>query len=475
MSACRCTLLSRLASVSAVTVDTSNQGYRSERIIERMQLARIRSTLVLICAATPMFAAFDSSISVTGSGNGNLVGSSIVFTATGTAVLGGFGNGTFTASGQTSIDSTGGSTGPIMGTFMLDFTGGNTLTGTFSIPAGIVAPQLGGDVTASGSLTITGGTGGFAGTTGSFPKVTGSGRPTGLTTSSFQLSGNGSLNLGPTTAPPPAITAVLNGGSGDSRLSPGCVAMVSGTNLSGQSAVVQVSGKQAAVLNAAANALTIQIPVDAAAGQLVLSEKRDGFTSNNVNITLDTVAPAILPGAGALGSFFHLNGTAVSADSPATPGETIRAAAVCMGPTNPPLATGAKTPASPAVVTVLAPTVTVGGAAANVTSSVAEPNLVGIYSVYFVVPQGLDAKNQAVALSVTGKNSNVAQLAVGPAVPVVTAIVNGAGFGSLGTLAPGEFATLFGANFGNQDQLQGFPATSFNGVSVTFAGTAAPI
>src|SRR5689334_7971805 len=123
---------------------------------------RLTTILILVCSAGAMFGEFDSAISATGSGTGNLVGSSIVFTATGTAILGGFGNGAFTASGQTSIDSTGGSTGPIMGTFTLDYTGGNTLTGTLSIAAGIVAPQLGGDVTASGSLTITGAAGGFA-------------------------------------------------------------------------------------------------------------------------------------------------------------------------------------------------------------------------------------------------------------------------------------------------------------------------
>ncbi len=434
------------------------------------------ATLCLAGLSKLVFAAFDSSISVNGSGAVTQAGIGLAFTASGTANLGGFGTATFSASGQGELGQSGSFTGPINGTFKLDFSGGNTLSGTFAVPAGILAPQAADQgASASGSLTVTAGTGAFAGTSGSFPNVTGTGTSTGTFSSTFQFSGAGSLNLGPTTAPPPSIASVLNTYSGDTHLSPGCLATVSGKNLSGQSAAVQVGGKPAALLSASPASLAIQIPVEAPVGPAVVSELRDGFNSSGFNITLDSVAPAILSSAGALGSFFHLNGTAIAADSPATPGETIRLAAACLGPTNPQVATGSKTPASPPVVTVLAPTLSVGGKSATVSSSVSEPGLVGVYSVYFAVPLGLDAKNQAVVLSVSGKGSNTVQLPVGPAFPVVSAIVNGASFGNLATVAPGEFVTVFGANFGNQDKLDGFPGTNFGGVSVSFGATAAPL
>ncbi|MBZ5610450.1 MAG: hypothetical protein LAP38_19485 [Acidobacteriia bacterium] len=420
-------------------------------------------------------AAVDSSITVNATGAVSQSAGGFNFTAKGTAMLTGFGVATFTVGGQITGVQSGSFTGPVSGAFTLDYSGGQTLTGTFSIPGGILVPTLSQTTAGSGSLTVTGGTGALDGTTGSFPTVTGSGMATGTFTSTFQFSGAGSLNLGPLAAPAPAITAVLNSASGDTRLSPGCLATVSGTNLKGQSMSVQVSGKPVGLINAAAASLSIQIPVDASTGPAILTEQRDALTSGSFNLTLDAVAPAIMPGKGGIGSFFHANGGAVTTDNPAAPQETIRLAAACLGPTNPPIPTGGTAPVGSSVVTVSTPNVKVANKAATVTASVAEPNLVGTYSVYFTVPAGTTSGNQPVVLSIGNSNSNVAQLPVGPAVPVVSAIVNGASFGSSGTLAPGEFAAVFGFNFGDQDKLDAFPGTNFNAVSVTFNGTAAPL
>jgi len=60
-------------------------------------------------------------------------------------------------------------------------------------------------------------------------------------------------------------------------------------------------------------------------------------------------------------------------------------------------------------------------------------------------------------------------------VPVVSSIVNGASFGSSGTAAPNSFVSIFGVNFGSKNKLEGFPATEFEGVSVTFNGIPAPL
>ena len=70
--------------------------------------------------------------------------------------------------------------------------------------------------------------------------------------------------------------------------------------------------------------------------------------------------------------------------------------------------------------------------------------------------------------------NSVSVLHVG-AGPRIGAILNGASFAVGAPIAPGSFASVFGSDFGSRDQLSGFPATSFNGVSVTFNGIQAPL
>jgi len=57
----------------------------------------------------------------------------------------------------------------------------------------------------------------------------------------------------------------------------------------------------------------------------------------------------------------------------------------------------------------------------------------------------------------------------------ISSIVSNASFGSAGTTAAGSIVSLFGNGFGKLSQSTGFPATTFQGVSVTFNGTPAPL
>jgi uncharacterized protein (TIGR03437 family) len=59
--------------------------------------------------------------------------------------------------------------------------------------------------------------------------------------------------------------------------------------------------------------------------------------------------------------------------------------------------------------------------------------------------------------------------------PVITSVVTGAKFTAGPGIVPGEFISIFAANLGAADQLTGFPATSFKGVSVLFNGRPAPL
>jgi len=117
------------------------------------------------------------------------------FTVTGNATITPLGTSMVNASGNVADVTSLNSTSPIVGTVTFDFGGGNTLTGTFSIPAGIVLPQIGGSTTATGSITINGGTGQYAGATGSFPSIGGSGTATGTFTSTFTAQGSGTITI----------------------------------------------------------------------------------------------------------------------------------------------------------------------------------------------------------------------------------------------------------------------------------------
>lgn len=70
------------------------------------------------------------------------------------------------------------------------------IIGTFNIPTSVLVPQLGGTATASGSVTISGGTGRFEGARGTFAPLTGTGTATGLTSASIVINGTGSMSAG---------------------------------------------------------------------------------------------------------------------------------------------------------------------------------------------------------------------------------------------------------------------------------------
>ena len=62
-----------------------------------------------------------------------------------------------------------------------------------------------------------------------------------------------------------------------------------------------------------------------------------------------------------------------------------------------------------------------------------------------------------------------------PPIPVIGAVVNGASFGFPGLGSAGGFLTIFGSHSASEIGQNLFPATAFNGVSVTFDGEAAPL
>jgi uncharacterized protein (TIGR03437 family) len=137
--------------------------------------------------------------------------------------------------------------------------------------------------------------------------------------------------------------------------------------------------------------------------------------------------------------------------------------------------TGTPGPGSPAVSTVTQPKVTVAGRQTTVFLSILSPGQIGVYQVIFQAPVGLEEGTHQVKLEIGGRESNTVTLPVGKPVPQITSIVNAASFRSPGVIAPGSIVSLFGANLGAKDKFTGFPATDFEGVSVSFNNAPAPL
>ena len=279
------------------------------------------------------------------------------------------------------------------------------------------------------------------------------------------------------------IAQVYNSASFDTRLSPGALAAVFGTNLgTTTSTVVTVGGKAAAVLNASATQFNIQIPVDAGVGATSVQVGN----SAPFPVTLTQYAPGLYSAASSgagLALALHSDQSLVNAANPAAPGETISIFGTGLGATNPPVATGMPAPGSSPAVTVVQPTVTIGGVAAKVAFSGLQANQVGVYQNNVTIPAtGLSNGDQPVVLSIGGSSSNTVQIPVGAAVsnpaPTIGGVVSATGIpGSVQpNIESGSWVAIYGSNLAGVTRdwtgqiVNGNLPTDLSGTSVTFNG-----
>lgn len=280
----------------------------------------------------------------------------------------------------------------------------------------------------------------------------------------------------------PVITAITNF-QGDTRICPAGVAQVFGTWPAdgARNFTVTVGGRPGTVNVSWINRgvpveLDILIPPDTPVGANTVVISHLGTNSNAFPVTISPFDPLI--SFDPYSAFVHLDGTNVTPNSPATPGETITTFMNGLGVTNPPVAIGdSVTNFIPAATT---PAVTVGGeSAALVFAGLAPGGKAGTYQVSFKVPSDAPSGPQDVVVSSNGANSNPQTLFVGtqppPGPPVVSSVVNGANFSRTTNISPGSFVSIFASGLGNSDNLAAFPATTVNGISVRINGKLAPI
>src|ERR1035437_8079875 len=185
-------------------------------------MKRTFSTLALALLVCTVASAASISTTLTVNATGS-IGATGSITATGPATLTNIGSGTFSGTLSLTPDAAGNFNAP----FTITLTGGaDKITGTLKIPSSALS---GGPLT--GSATVTGGSGAYAGAAGSFPSLTGS-ASLGLSVT-LSFTGAGTITTGGTPPPPvPTITAVQDAASNTPNIAQGSIFIVKGSNLS---------------------------------------------------------------------------------------------------------------------------------------------------------------------------------------------------------------------------------------------------
>ncbi len=157
----------------------------------------------------------------------------------------------------------------------------------------------------------------------------------------------------------------------------------------------------------------MQAPSDNNLGPVQVQVTYNGVTSDPATVQLQTTSPA----------FFLWNGkytVATRADyslvgpaglfqglttTPAKPGDTIILWGTGFGQTTPAVPAGQQVPASPLAAPANAPTVTIGGAAAQVVGAALTPGQAGLYQIAVTVPTTLPDGDQPVVVQSAGFQS----------------------------------------------------------------------
>jgi uncharacterized protein (TIGR03437 family) len=288
-------------------------------------------------------------------------------------------------------------------------------------------------------VRITAGASGTANGTVSFSvasnNTTTTARSTTLTVAgqSFAISQTGA----PGPIPAFAVNGVTNGASFAAGVTPGGIVTIFGvglskgvdgivtadklplpTRLAGTS--VTVSGAPAPLFAVAnvkgSEQINLQIPYEVAGQKTAtIVVSTEGGDSTVVQVDILAAHPGIFTVDGKAGAILHgAENTVVTPTAPAKRGEVVVIYGTGLGAVNPVPATGEGAPtAEPLARTPLDPTVTVGGASADILYSGLAPGFVGLYQVNIRIP-ATSTTGSAVPVIVTmaGAKSNTATAAV---------------------------------------------------------------
>jgi uncharacterized protein (TIGR03437 family) len=240
--------------------------------------------------------------------------------------------------------------------------------------------------------------------------------------------GNNVIRLLQPVTPAIANGGIVNAASFTAQVSPGALASLFGSNITGSGVdaiaslplpaslggvSVSVNGTAAPVLYVSSSQVNFQIPWETQPGSATVSLSTNGMVSNTVSVSVQATAPGLfVQGSHAIvqNSNFTLN----SSSNPAKVGDTILAYLTGAGAVSPQPADGAPAGSSP-LSTVTSPvTATIGSKTAQVSFAGLAPSFVGLWQVNVVVPLGLAQGDFPLTVTVGGQTSNSANVSVAP-------------------------------------------------------------
>jgi uncharacterized protein (TIGR03437 family) len=413
-----------------------------------LRLLTSLTLLILLALAAP---AATTNTTLTVDATGTLNATAGTFTASGTASLTGIGNGTFTAT--LSFASISGAN--VNAPFTITISG-STITGTITLPATLL---LGSTSSGSGSATITGGTGTYAGATGSFPSLAGTATGAAPNPITMHFSGAGSITTGGSTgtggtgtggggtATSVTITDVLDAGSYTKNIAQGSIFVVKGTNLSASgftqasfplpTTLANVSitvGSTAAYMiydynQGGVNQLAAVLPSTVAPGNYTLTVKSNTGDTGTAQVTVVQRKPGIITqdstGSGLAVVQNFISQTQLDIDrftvgtisgitiSPARPGQVLIAWLTGLGP----VTTGDNT-ASPGhdfLADSVDIQVIVGGRSIKPLYAGRAPGLAGADQINFILPADITTGcTVPFQVSVAGQLSNPSFVSIAP-------------------------------------------------------------
>jgi uncharacterized protein (TIGR03437 family) len=214
---------------------------------------------------------------------------------------------------------------------------------------------------------------------------------------------------------------------GGAPLAPGTLVQITGQYLAGQTlsntsipipttlggTSVIIGGIEAPVTYVSPGQVNAQVPFELPAGQpYQVIVNANGALTTPDGFEAGTVSPglSVLPNGYIRAN--HDDGTVVTDQSPAKPGEYIAVYLVGMGPTNTPVSSGAPAPSNPLATVTIPPSITVNGEGASYIFAGLAPGLVGAYQVNLQVPADAINGDLVLTFSEDGINSNSAILPV---------------------------------------------------------------
>jgi uncharacterized protein (TIGR03437 family) len=204
---------------------------------------------------------------------------------------------------------------------------------------------------------------------------------------------------------PPRIASVVNAADGTMPVAPGGLISVYGQQMSpvniatrevplptalGESCLT-VNGVAVPMLFVSSQQINGQLPFNVD-GNAVMTLRTPGGISDNFNFTILPAAPSIFrsgsagPQTGLATVLRADNNQLITPTNPIHPNDTVVIYATGLGRTSPPVETGVPAPSEPLTSAIIAPTVTLGGVALDVTFAGLVPGEVGVYQINATVP-----------------------------------------------------------------------------------------